>query len=250
MPGLRLRLYQDQSANQIIKLRPLCNIVYLLESKGNFDKEHVKEAFLDYQNKHGMSLNDRVSALFKPKSLTSPSRHAAYWKKVNPNTIKIAAWGLEEEVSKDYPDALEAAGTITENFLKQYNESLSFISKKMLERSNSANEVYKKSKEHYSTIKNSWIDNKTYLESNFPAIFTEKIGNLIKNIDSEIKNIEENKEKTELNISGRKKQIRNLYSYLTRRKKVKNGGYHESSICSGCGRAVTEDNELCRDCKK
>lgn len=54
-----------------------------------------------------------------------------------------------------------------------------------------------------------------------------------------------------LNLSGkRKKQIRNLYSYLDRRKKIKNGGYLESSICSGCGRAITKNNELCRDCKK
>lgn len=189
---LSLRPYQKQDAYLISKLRPLCYIVHLLESKGDFDKEHVKKAFLDYQEKHGASLDTRVSNLFTPKSLNKPSRHFAYWKRINPNIIKITSWGLEKEVSNDYPDAREAAGTITENFLKQYEESLSVLSETIIKKNKRSNEIYLKSKENYRSISNSWIINENYLKSNFPLIFTERIEDLIKSIDTKIKEIDEN----------------------------------------------------------
>ena len=48
----------------------------------------------------------------------------------------------------------------------------------------------------------------------------------------------------------RRRAIRNLYSYLNRRKKIRDGGYPKKVICPSCSRAIVTDGKNCKDCNQ
>ncbi len=160
----------------------LCSIVRLLSNKGEFNGEDVRSAIQDYRTKHR---NDNLTAMteevYRP-ILKTPGNTVAYWlKRVNPNAIKIASFGLEKNVSEGVEESLEAAVTISENVLKLYEESIADLRKQFhTSRGKTANE---KAEKLYILIKDSFTKNTEYIRNVLGNLITSDIAYKIEQIE-------------------------------------------------------------------
>ncbi len=169
--------------------RPLCRIVNLLASKGDIDRNDVKEALADYYDKHPDGLADRVIDLYQTV-LQSPGKAVAYWiRSVNPNAIKVATLCLEEQVSSSDPETVEAALIIILNTLQLYRDSKSFLLQR--QETPRGKGAITKAGELHKLMSTAFLDNKDYLEklSTGDYFYLETY---VQNIKETLKQIEEN----------------------------------------------------------
>ena len=186
--GLSLRTEQrPEHRLLIINLKPLCEIVRLLENKDEgFNGHDVSRSIGDFYSKHpGDSLHYRVSDLYLGGSLGSPNSYIAFWSRLNPNIVKIASLCLEKGVSQEDTEAIGASLVIASNLLSVYDGSLQILKEKTgTERGKAANQIASKT---YSTLKDAIQKNKDYIAKNDSYCYLPGIDQMLRAIEHDLK---------------------------------------------------------------